>query len=98
MPFQGVDCRLFMGRWSYQWVFFVVLVDQQWCVYLISRFPRVVGIRVSFPFQEVLQSLITALMTVIDNGLHLVLRFALDDIWWRPHVVCSFLFRLLIRS
>jgi hypothetical protein len=98
MPFRGSDGHPFMCGWPYQWMFFVILIDQQRRMYLISRFPSVVGIWVTLPFQEVLQSLITSVMTVIDNGLHLVLRFATHDIWWRPHVVGPFLFRLLIWS
>jgi hypothetical protein len=97
MPFRGSDGRLFMCRWSYQWMLLVILIDQRWRMYLISWFPSVIGIQVAFPFQEVLQILFTTLMTVIDNGLHLVLRFALYDIWWRPHVVGPFLLHLLIR-
>jgi hypothetical protein len=79
-------------------MFFMILVDQQWRVHLISRFPGIVSIRVSLPFQEILQRSITALVTVIDNGLHLVLRFPLHEVRWRPHVVYALLLRLLIRS
>jgi hypothetical protein len=87
-----------MCRWSYQWVFFVILIDQPWRVYLISRFPGVVSVRIPFPFQEILQRLITALVTVIDNGLHFVFRFSLHEVRWRPRVVYALLFRLLIWS
>jgi hypothetical protein len=76
---------------------FMVLIDQHWCVYLVSWFPGVVSVRVSLPFQEILQCLITALMTVIDNGLHFVFRLPLHEVRWRPRVVRAFLFRLLIQ-
>jgi hypothetical protein len=79
-------------------MFFVVLIDQPWRVYLISRFPGVVSIRVSLPFEEILQRSVTALITMIDNGFYFVFRFPLHEVRWRPHVVRAFLFRLLIRS
>jgi len=34
----------------------VVKFDKKWGVYLVCRFPGVVTLRVSFPFDEVLES------------------------------------------
>jgi hypothetical protein len=98
MPFSGSDACPFICPGSYQWVLLVILLDQCGRVYLISRFPGVVGVWVSFPFQEVLQILFTTMMAMTDDGLHLVLRFSLHDVRWRPRVVGAFLFRLLIWS
>jgi len=97
MPFSGLDACPFMFLGIYQWVLLVVLLDQQWGMHLVSGLPSVVSVWVAFPFQEVLQSLITSVMTVLDNGLHFVFHFTIFYVRWGPHVVGAFFLRLLIQ-
>jgi hypothetical protein len=48
-------------------------------MHLPCRFPGVVCVWVSFPFEEILQGLLPAVEAVINNGLDFVLVFALDQ-------------------
>ena len=61
--------------------------NQVWGVYLISWFPCVVALSVSFPFDEVLEPLRSPVMTVIDDALHFVFLFSVDKVrWWSGKV------------
>jgi hypothetical protein len=76
----------------------MILVYQRWCVYLVSWLPSIVSVWISLPLKEVLQGLLTSVITVLDNGFHFILRFPLFYVRRRPRVVYAFLFRLLIWS
>ena len=47
-------------------------------VYLISWFPCVVTLGVSFPFDEILKLSSPTMTSVVDDTLHLVLFFTID--------------------
>jgi hypothetical protein len=57
----------------------MVLFNQCGGVYLGGRFPRVVRVWVSLPFEEILQGLPPSIETVINDGLDFVLVFTLDQ-------------------
>jgi hypothetical protein len=56
----------------------IVLLQQVRSIQLIFSFPCVVGLRVSFPFEEILESFVLPEMAVASDGLHFVLRFSID--------------------
>ena len=64
---------------------------------MVSCFPCVVCIRVPFPFDEVLELPFTTKMTVINDGLDLILFGIFDKVRRWPRVVgpvfCSFAIR-----
>ena len=66
-------------------------------MYVISCFPCVVRIGVSFPFDEILKLSFTSEMTVINDGLDLVFFGVFDKVRGWPRVVgpvfCGFAIR-----
>ena len=54
--------------------------DQVGGVYLISWFPCVVALRVSFPFDEILESSRPSMMLVVSDTLHFVFFFSVDKV------------------
>ena len=56
-------------------------------VYMVSCFPCVVCIGVSFPFDEVLELSFTAKMTMINDGLDLIFFGIFDKVRRWPRVV-----------
>jgi hypothetical protein len=49
-------------------------------MHLVCWFPRVVCVRISLPFEEILQGFGSSVEAVINNGLDFVLVFALDQL------------------
>ena len=47
-------------------------------MHLVSWFPCVVTLRVSLPFDEILESSSPSMTSVVDNALHFILLFAID--------------------
>jgi hypothetical protein len=76
----------------------VVLFDQCGGVYLGGRFPCVVCVWVSLPFEEILQGLPPPVETVINDGLDFVLVFALDQFGGWFDVVGTVLWGFTIRG
>jgi hypothetical protein len=74
----------------------VVLFNQHGGVYLGGRFPCVVRVWVSLPFEEILQSLPSSVETVINDGLDFVLVFTLDQFGGWLDVVGAVLWSLAI--
>jgi hypothetical protein len=66
-------------------------------VYLVGWFPRVVCVRVSLPFEEVLQGFSSSVEAVINDSLDLVLMFAFDQFGGRFDVIGAVLWGFLIR-
>ena len=64
---------------------------------MFSRFPCVVCIRVSFPFDEVLELSFTSKVTVINDGLDFIFFGVFDKVRRWPRIVgpvfCSFTIR-----
>jgi hypothetical protein len=55
-------------------------IDKVWGMYLVSRFPCVVHIWVSFPLDEVLEHSGPAEMSVINDMLHFIFFFSLEEV------------------
>jgi hypothetical protein len=51
----------------------VVPFHKLWCKDLVCWFPRVVGLGVALPLDQILESLLLPIVTVGTDGLHLVL-------------------------
>jgi hypothetical protein len=67
-------------------------------VYVISCFPCVVRIGVSFPFDEILKLSFTSKMTVINDGLDFVLFGVFDKVRRWPRVVVPVFHGFAIRG
>src|SRR5712672_367694 len=65
----------------------VVLLYQVIRVYVLGGLPCIVRRWIALPFDQILQLALTPMTSVVDNGLDLVLLFALDQIrWWTRKV------------
>ena len=60
----------------------IVLFKEVGGVQLVFRFPGVIGLRVSFPFEEILKSFVLPEVAVTFDGLHFVFRFSVDKVRW----------------
>ena len=73
----------------------MIKFDELRSVHLVSWFPCIVTFGVSFPFDEILESSGPAMTSVIDNTLHFIFLFSVDqDRWWPGKVgsvCCGFL-------
>ena len=67
-------------------------------MYMVSCFPRVVCIGVSFPFDEVLELSFTSEVTVINDGLDFVLFGVFDKVRRWPRVIVPVFCGLAIRG
>ena len=47
-----------------------------WSMYLVSWFPGVIALQISFPLEEILELFSLSIMSVVPYLLHLVLRFS----------------------
>ena len=72
--------------------------DQFWGEDLICWFPRVVRIRVSFPFDQVLKSPSSPVITVVRYRFDFEFFFSVHQIRGWPRVVGPVLTRFTIRS
>ena len=72
-------------------------LDQRGCVYMVSCFPCVVRIGISFPFDEVLELSFTSEVTVINDSLDFIFFGVFDKVRRWPRVVgpvfCGFTIR-----
>ena len=61
--------------------------DEFWGVHLISWFPCVVAFRVPFPLDEILELSSPTMASVVNNALHFILLFTIDQVrWWSGEV------------
>ena len=67
----------------------VIRSDQVVGVYRICQFPRTVTVRVSFPFDPILQDLSTAVMAVIGDGFDFEFFFSAYEFRGRSQEVGS---------
>ena len=65
---------------------------------MVSCFPRVVRVGVSFPLDKILELSFTSEMTVINDGLDLVFFGVFDKVWGWPRVVVPVFYGLAIRG
>jgi hypothetical protein len=84
----GQDCIGF-------YVSSVVLLQQIRCMNVIGWLPCVVTLRVFSPFDEILQGTTAPEVPVVPDGLHLILHFSFDKVWWQLGevwpVLCHFM-------
>ena len=66
--------------------------------YIAVVFPSIVGLGVTFPLDQVLESSPSPKMAMIPDGLDFIFLFSVDDVWGRPREIDSVLFRFLIRG
>ncbi len=69
----------------------MILLDQRWSLDVVSRFPHVVALGVSYPFYKILQLFSLPMMSVIMNGLDLILFIIIDEVRWWSGVVFAVL-------
>ena len=60
----------------------IVLLKEIRSVQLVLRFPGVIGLRVSFPFEEVLESFVFPEVAMTSDGFYFVFRFSVDKVRW----------------
>jgi hypothetical protein len=65
----------------------VILSNQGRCVHLVSGFPRVIGVRVTLPMDQVLEGSCSSVEAVINDVLDFVLRFSFYEVRGWPRVV-----------
>ena len=69
----------------------MVLLDQPQSLYIVIRFPRVVTFGVSHPLYKILQLFLPPMMSVIVDGLDLVLFIVINEVrWWLGIVFAMF--------
>ena len=73
----------------------MIKFDELWGMHLVSWFPSVVTFGVPFPFDEILELSSLTMMLVVDNTLHFILLFTINQVrWWSGEiwsVCCCFL-------
>jgi hypothetical protein len=74
----------------------VVFLQQIRCVDVISGFPCVVTLRVSSPFDQILQGMTAPKVPVVLDGLHFVFHCSFDNVWWWSGEVQSMLCHFMI--
>ena len=73
-------------------------LDQCRCVYVISCFPRVVCIWISFPLDQILKLPFTSKVMVINDGLDFVFFGVFDKVRRWPRVVVPVFHSFVIRG
>ena len=61
--------------------------DESRCVDLIGVFPSVVTLRVTLPFDEILQGLVVPPSLVAADSIHFIFLFSINQIRGRPREV-----------
>ena len=73
-------------------------LDQRGCVYVVSCFPCVVCIWVSFPLDKILKLSFTSEMTMVNDSFDFVFFGVLDKIRRWPRVVGPVFYGFAIRG
>jgi hypothetical protein len=60
----------------------IVLFEEFRGVQLVVHFPGVIGLRISFPLKEILESFVLPKVAMVSDGLHFVFRFPVDQVRW----------------
>jgi hypothetical protein len=60
----------------------IVLFKEVGGVQLVFRFPGVIGLRVPFPFEEILESFVFPEVAMTSDGFYFVFRFSVDKVRW----------------
>jgi hypothetical protein len=61
----------------------MVKFDECWRMDLIGVLPGVVAFRVTLPFDQILQGLVPPPGPMGMYLFHFILRFSIDQIWWK---------------
>ena len=73
----------------------MIKFDELWGMHLVSWFPCIVTFRVPFPFDEIFKLSSSSMMSVVDDMLHFVFLFTVNQVrWWSGEVgsvCCGFL-------
>jgi hypothetical protein len=72
-----------------EWAVLVIFSDQFLHEYRHFRFPGVVAVGISLPFDQILELSASSFELVVDYGLHLIFFFASDQVGWRSEKVRS---------
>jgi hypothetical protein len=78
------------------YVFLPVFLQQIRCVDVIHRFPCVITLGVSSPFDQILQGVTVPEASMVLDGLNLILSFSFNKVWWWSGEVWSMLCHLVI--
>jgi hypothetical protein len=65
----------------------VIFSDQFIREYSRFGFPGVVAVGIPLPFDQILELPTSAVEPMIDDGLHFVFFFALDQVGWRSVII-----------
>ena len=60
----------------------IVLFEEFRGVQLVVHFPGVIGLRISFPLKEILESFVLPKVAMASDGFYLVFRFSIDKVRW----------------
>ena len=60
-----------------------------WGVYLVSWFPSVIALRISFPFEEILELFSSTMTSVASYLFHLIFCFSCNKVRWWSGIVGS---------
>jgi hypothetical protein len=75
----------------------MVLANQLWSEYLLCWFPCVVRFGVSLPFDEILKSPCSPVMSMIHDSFYFKLLLASHQVRWGPRVIGAVLIGFMIR-
>ena len=87
-----------MCQWILERISPMILSHESWSVYLFCWLPRVIGIWVALPVNEVLKGACSSVESVINDVFHFVLRFSSDKVRWWPRVVGAMGLVFMIRG
>jgi hypothetical protein len=74
----------------------IKLLEEVWCIEFFVIYPQVVSVGVLFPMHKILQHLLPAISSHIEDSIDLILFFFFYDRWWM-HVWFSICFHYLVR-
>ena len=66
-------------------------------MYVLDRLPSILRVGVSFPFDQVLQSVVSSIGSMTNDGLDLIFFRAFHDVWGRFSIIFPVFSRLVIR-
>jgi hypothetical protein len=78
------------------YVFLAVLLQQIRSMNIIHRLPGVITLRVSLPFNQILQGTTAPKVSMVLDGFDLILSFSFNKIWWWSGEIQPMLCHLVI--
>jgi len=74
----------------------LIIPDEVRSMYVCDWFPRIIAVRISCPFYEVLKLVPTPMQTMIDDCFYFEFFFSFDQVGWWMGEVWTMRSRLLI--